>query len=34
MLSIYELPGVEEDPAYPKEFVVDFIRAYQPVGGY
>ncbi len=38
MLSIYELPVhvSESDPSqtYPKEFVIDYFRAYQPVGGY
>lgn len=34
MLSIYELPGVEENNPYPKEFVVDYVRAYQPESGY
>jgi beta-glucanase (GH16 family) len=34
MLSIYELPGAEETSVYPKEFVVDYVRAYQPEGGY
>lgn len=34
MLSLYELPGVDADAAYPKEFVVDYIRGYQPVDGY
>ena len=30
ILSIYELPGDEENSVYPKEFVVDYVRAYQP----
>jgi Glycosyl hydrolases family 16 len=34
MLSIYELPGGEENAVYPKEFVVDYIRGYQPQNGY
>ncbi len=41
MLSIYERPstgkGVRTDGAaisYPKQFIVDYIRAYQPVNGY
>ena len=34
MLSIYELPDVDRSAAYPKEFVVDYIRGYQPMGGY
>jgi len=41
MLGIYELPdqaaGVNSAPlpaAYPKEFVIDYFRAYQPHDGY
>ena len=40
MLDIYELPvGAEEEArrapaAYPKEFEIDYFRAYQPIGGY
>lgn len=41
MLGIYERPRQEggeirRDPAalYPKEFVVDYVRVYQPVNGY
>jgi hypothetical protein len=34
MLSIYELPGGDRNAAYPREFVVDYVRAYQPEGGY
>lgn len=34
MLSIYELPGGDASAAYPKEFTVDYIRAYQPLNGY
>lgn len=34
MLSIFELPGGNTDAAYPKEFVVDYVRGYQPEGGY
>ena len=34
MLSIYELPGGDVQAAYPREFVVDYVRAYQPEGGY
>lgn len=38
MLNIYEVPikeelGVEE-LRYPKEFVIDYVRTYQPVTGY
>ena len=37
MLGIYERPGTNAelaDPPYPKRFVVDYFRAYQPEGGY
>jgi hypothetical protein len=41
MLGIYERPREEggaarRDPAdrYPKEFAIDYVRVYQPVGGY
>ena len=34
MLSIYELPGSEANSVYPKEFVVDYVRGYQPESGY
>jgi beta-glucanase (GH16 family) len=34
MLSIFERPGKDGDTAYPKEFVVDYVRGYQPKGGY
>jgi beta-glucanase (GH16 family) len=34
ILSIYELPGAEKDAVYPKEFVVDYVRAYRPENGY
>ena len=41
MLSLYELPSKgrlanpnDQDAAYPKEFTIDYFRAYQPVGGY
>ncbi len=41
MLGIYERPqqadGTEvfdEPTSYPKKFVIDYVRAYQPVGGY
>jgi hypothetical protein len=34
MLSIYELPGGDTSAQYPKEFIVDYVRAYQPKGGY
>jgi hypothetical protein len=34
MLSIYELPAGDTQSAYPKEFVVDYVRAYQPEAGY
>jgi Glycosyl hydrolases family 16 len=30
MLSIYELPGGDRNAAYPREFVIDYIRAYRP----
>lgn len=39
MLSIYELPSNGEgeqgqSAGYPKQFVIDYFRAYQPIGGY
>jgi beta-glucanase (GH16 family) len=34
MLSIYGLPGGDVNTAYPREFMVDYVRAYQPEGGY
>lgn len=34
MLSIYELPRADAKARYPKEFVVDYVRGYQPQGGY
>lgn len=40
MLDIYELPVDAQSErfrppaAYPKEFVIDYFRAYQPLGGY
>jgi beta-glucanase (GH16 family) len=34
MLSIYELPGGDRRAAYPREFVVDYVRGYQRDGGY
>jgi len=40
MLGIYERPKETRpqseggSPAYPKDFVVDYVRAYQPVDGY
>lgn len=38
MLSIYERPGRDGDAEvgarYPREFTIDYIRAYQPSGGY
>jgi hypothetical protein len=34
MLAIYELPVAKRSTAYPKEFVVDYVRAYQPEKGY
>jgi len=34
MLSVFELPGGDHSAAYPKEFVVDYVRSYQPVSGY
>ena len=34
MLAIYELPGGDTKAAYPREFVVDYVRGYQPEGGY
>lgn len=39
MLGIYEIPSMSTSPAtraadYPKEFVIDYFRAYQPENGY
>ena len=34
MLSVYELPGREDSADNPKEFVVDYVRGYQPEAGY
>ena len=37
MLSLYEVPWLadpHDTQTYPKEFVVDYVRGYQPVGGY
>lgn len=41
MLSIYELPfagawtgAYDPQAPYPKQFVIDYFRAYQPIGGY
>jgi hypothetical protein len=35
MLNIYELPvAVPSVETYPKEFMLDYVRVYQPVGGY
>jgi hypothetical protein len=37
MLSIYERPSTGTnvpDFAYPKTFTIDYVRAYQPIGGY
>lgn len=34
MLSIFELPGGDSHAPYPREFVVDYVRVYQPQGGY
>jgi beta-glucanase (GH16 family) len=37
MLGIYELPdraAGSEPAAYPRRFVIDYFRAYQPIGGY
>lgn len=35
MLGIYELPGEDTDRReYPKQFVIDYFRAYRPEGGY
>jgi hypothetical protein len=35
MLGLYELPGFPRaGDAYPKRFVIDYFRGYQPVGGY
>lgn len=41
MLSIYELPfegawtgNVNPNDPYPKTFTVDYVRGYQPIGGY
>ena len=34
MLGIYELPGKDTDRReYPKQFVIDYFRAYRPEGG-
>lgn len=34
MLSIYELPEASADATHPKEFVIDYVRGYQPEDGY
>ena len=38
MLNIYEVPSELElgdlEKKYPKGFAIDYIRAYQPIGGY
>ncbi len=34
MLSIFELPEGDSEAVYPRAFVVDYVRAYQPEGGY
>jgi hypothetical protein len=35
MLNIYELPGHEtQHDQYPKQFIIDYVRGYQPNGGY
>ena len=35
MLGLYELPGAKSQPGdYPKRFVVDYFRGYQPEAGY
>jgi hypothetical protein len=34
MLSIFERPDRDQNAAYPKEFVVDYVRVYQPQDGY
>ena len=35
MLGIYDIPGTDKRPDhYPKRFVIDYFRAYQPEGGY
>lgn len=34
MLSIFERPGTDARMAYPNEFVVDYVRGYQPEQGY
>ena len=35
MLSIYERPvEVDTGASYPREFAVDYVRVYQPIGGY
>jgi Glycosyl hydrolases family 16 len=34
MLSIFELPGGDRGAAYPRAFVIDYVRGYQPEGGY
>jgi hypothetical protein len=30
MLGIYEFGGHRSEDAYPKEFVVDYVRGYRP----
>lgn len=35
MLGTYELPGDDTDRStYPKQFIVDYVRVYQPISGY
>jgi hypothetical protein len=34
MLSIFELPGGDSGAAHPRTFVIDYVRGYQPEGGY
>ncbi len=34
MLNLYELPGAGEPAGFQPSFVVDYFRAWQPVGGY
>ncbi|MFO7171147.1 MAG: glycoside hydrolase family 16 protein [Chloroflexota bacterium] len=34
MLSIFERPGGDQRAPYPREFAVDYVRVYQPQGGY
>lgn len=36
MLNIYDLPGTPPTPpsSYPKRFIIDYVRGYQPIDGY